>query len=42
MELMADRDSGAHSLQTIEPANAGTTFATPAVDYLDANRLLEA
>jgi len=42
MELMADRDSGAQPLQTIEPANAGTTFATPAVDYLDANRLLEA
>ncbi|HXD69869.1 MAG TPA: hypothetical protein VN615_08395, partial [Gaiellales bacterium] len=42
MELMADRDGAAQPTQTIETANTGTTFATPAVDYLDANRLLEA
>jgi flagellum-specific ATP synthase len=42
MELMADRDSGAQPVQKAETAIAGTTFATPAVDYLDTNRLLEA
>jgi len=42
MELMADRNSAAQPIQNTESANTGTTFATPAVDYLDANRLLEA
>jgi flagellar biosynthesis/type III secretory pathway ATPase len=42
MELMADRDGAPQPVQTIEPASTGTTFATPAVDYLGVNRLLEA
>ena len=42
MELMADRDRAPQPVQNIESANAGTTFATPAADYLGVNRLLEA
>jgi flagellum-specific ATP synthase len=42
MELMADRDGGPQPMQNVETTNTGTTFATPGVDYMDANRLLEA
>jgi flagellum-specific ATP synthase len=39
VELMADRDMPS---QTVETANTGASFATPDVDYVSANRLLEA
>jgi len=43
IELMADRDGAAQApLQIVESANPGASFATPGVDYVDANRLLEA
>ncbi len=39
MELMADRET---PIQIAEPPATGTSFATPGVDYGNANRLLEA